>query len=293
MPLLVQLHANFLSNLITEFKDDSTLESALADYVKIGGIYWIVSSCFLLKKPELISDQKSILDFVNSCFVIEDGGYGSAPGHDSHILNALYAVLIYGMLQKPFPHKKELLQYVANRQNADGSFCGDKWGEVDTRFFVAALGICWLLKDSSLIDVHRATDFINQCNNFDGGYGSVPGAESHAGQSKHRAHENAHLFLVFCCVSSLRMISHILHENDPSAASKGLDQLGVPIERLSWWLAHRQLPCGGFNGRPEKQEDVCYSWWVLSSLAVLERVQWIDRRSLIDFMLSCQVNVDF
>lgn len=25
---------------------------------------------------------------------------------------------------------------------------------------------------------------------------------------------------------------------------------------LGWWLAERQLPCGGLNGRPEKKEDV-------------------------------------
>jgi prenyltransferase beta subunit len=27
----------------------------------------------------------------------------------------------------------------------------------------------------------------------------------------------------------------------------------VDVERLGWWLAERQLPCGGLNGRPEKK----------------------------------------
>ena len=30
------------------------------------------------------------------------------------------------------------VRYVAGLQNADGSFCGDKWGEVDTRFSMCA-----------------------------------------------------------------------------------------------------------------------------------------------------------
>lgn len=30
----------------------------------------------------------------------------------------------------------------------------------------------------------------------------------------------------------------------------------VDAETLGWWLAERQLPNGGLNGRPEKLEDV-------------------------------------
>lgn len=30
----------------------------------------------------------------------------------------------------------------------------------------------------------------------------------------------------------------------------------VDIDTLAWWLAERQLPNGGLNGRPEKLEDV-------------------------------------
>ena len=31
----------------------------------------------------------------------------------------------------------------------------------------------------------------------------------------------------------------------------------VDKDMLAWWLAERQLPNGGLNGRPEKLEDVC------------------------------------
>lgn len=33
----------------------------------------------------------------------------------------------------------------------------------------------------------------------------------------------------------------------------------VDAETLAWWLAERQLPNGGLNGRPEKLEDVSIS----------------------------------
>lgn len=42
-----------------------------------------------------------------------------------------------------------------------------------------------------------------------------------------------------------------------TAALAILDRLDVVDEpMLAWWLAERQLPNGGLNGRPEKLEDV-------------------------------------
>lgn len=52
-------------------------------------------------------------------------------------------------------------------------------------------------------------------------------------------------------------------------------------DMLGWWLCERQLPSGGLNGRPEKLPDVCYSWWVLASLKMIGRIDWIDRVSLL------------
>lgn len=62
----------------------------------------------------------------------------------------------------------------------------------------------------------------------------------------------------------------------------------VDADLLGWWLAERQLESGGFNGRPEKLPDVCYSWWVLSALTVLDRLHWIDHAKLRKFILACQ-----
>lgn len=45
---------------------------------------------------------------------------------------------------------------------------------------------------------------------------------------------------------------------------------------------------GGFNGRPEKLADVCYSWWILSSCFMIERQDWIDLDKLKDYILRCQ-----
>ena len=71
--------------------------------------------------------------------------------------------------------------------------------------------------------------------------------------------------------------------------TNSLDRLEDRGDKLAWWLSERQLEsCGGLNGRPEKLEDVCYSWWVLSSLLMLGRSDWIDGNRLRSFILSCQ-----
>ena len=33
---------------------------------------------------------------------------------------------------------------------------------------------------------------------------------------------------------------------------------------------------------------MCYSWWVLASLAMLGRLHWIDKDKMVTFILACQ-----
>lgn len=110
------------------------------------------------------------------------------------------------------------------------------------------------------INIEKAIDFVVQCKNFDGGFGSTPGGESHAGQ-------------IFCCVAALAITGALHH---------------VDKDLLGWWLCERQVKQGGLNGRPEKLPDVCYSWWVLSSLVMINRAHWINKEKLEGFILSCQ-----
>ena len=113
-----------------------------------------------------------------------------------------------------------------------------------------------------LVSLPAAISHVQACANFDGGYGVTTNAESHAGQ-------------IFTCVGAL-------------AIAGRLDL--VDHDKLGAWLSERQVKAGGLNGRPEKLEDVCYSWWVASSLAMIGRLHWIDRDRLQSFILTCQVS---
>jgi len=191
------------------------------------------------------------------------GGFGGNTGHDPHITYTLYAVQVLALcdrLADPRFQKERVIQYVRERQEEDGSFTGDEWGEVDTRFSYCGLACLTILGRAEAADRIKAVQFIKRCQNFDGGFGCVPGAETHAGQ-------------IFTCVGALAVVD-------------ALDQ--VDTDLLGWWLAERQTPGGGLNGRPEKLPDVCYSWWVLSSLACLRRLQWIDGAKLKHFIMQAQ-----
>jgi geranylgeranyl transferase type-2 subunit beta len=137
---------------------------------------------------------------------------------------------------------------------------GDEYGEIDTRFVYTAVQTLSILGKLDMFNVDGAVDFISRCRNFDGGYGLVPGAESHAAQ-------------IFTCIGTLSILGR-------------LDT--VDVDLVCYWLSERQLPSGGLNGRPEKLPDVCYSWWVLSSLGMLGRLDWIDKQALRSFILEAQ-----
>lgn len=138
--------------------------------------------------------MKCYCDDGTHCYYLLRGGFSGHEGHDSHLLYTLSAIQILCIydslhvldLEKTvkcahIPTDSQIV--ISSLQTKDGSFMGDKWGEVDVRFSYCAVAALSLLNklDSNTIDVQKATEFVNQCKNFDGGYGSVPGAESHAG----------------------------------------------------------------------------------------------------------------
>ncbi|KAL3321060.1 hypothetical protein Ciccas_000262 [Cichlidogyrus casuarinus] len=260
LELLVEKHKKFLLKVST--KSDPT-----KDFLKMSGIYWCLTALDLMNAKDLL-DKDAIIEFVKCC-INEDGGISPAPLHDSHLLSTLSAVQILAIYDRiDILEINKVVQFVTGLQQSDGSFAGDKWLEIDTRFSFCALATLKLLgqlppeqKDTILaIDLNKASDYLVKCQNADGGFGTRPGSESHAGQA-------------YCVLGALSILQQ-LHRLDS--------------KRASFWLAERQLLSGGLNGRPQKKPDVCYSWWVLSSLSMLGKINWINQLDLVDFILSSQ-----
>lgn len=256
--LVLDKHIDFVANY--ETNKTTHYEFAMSEYLRMSGVYWAVTALDIMNASPRMDREKAV-KFVKDCFHSDCGGFGPFPQHDPNLLSTLSAVQIATIYEALDELDISLIvDYVKSLQQDDGSFAGDKWGEIDTRFSFCAVAILSLLGHLEDINLKKAVEFVCSCMNFDGGFGTKPGSESHAGQ-------------IYCCVAFLS-ITGDLHRID--------------ADLLGWWLAERQLPSGGLNGRPEKLPDVCYSWWVLSALSILGRLHWIDANSLRAFILASQ-----
>ena len=192
-------HASYL---VAVSKNTEAIEFVLTEYMRMSGVYWGLTAMALLGRDvHKEMDGDAVVAWVLRC-QHPCGGFGGGEGHDPHLLytlSALQILALLGALDKCDGAKDAA--YVAALQQGDGSFHGDEWGEVDTRFSYCALSSLAILgelwrRSPPLIDVAKAVDFVDRCRNFDGGYGAVPGAESHAGQ-------------IFCCVGALAIAKRL------------------------------------------------------------------------------------
>ena len=149
-------------------------------------------------------------------------------------------------------------------QQDDGSFVAIRGDcERDVRFVYMASAIRYILKGKTEVDfdVDAAKRYLERCRNYDGGYGQCPGAESHAG-------------LTYCAVAAQFLLGVVIVD-----------------EELVEWLVNRQNPDGGFNGRVGKESDVCYCFWVISTLAILGRTDLIDQVAVRSWLASCETAI--
>lgn len=260
--LFLEKHEKYLKQYAND--DGSDPDQIMAEHLKMSGMFWGLNALYLMKTIDKNSSEvPKALEFIKNCQA-EDGGFTAAPNHDSHLLHTLSAVQMLIILEKCTPDYIDIdkcVKYISSLQQEDGSFFGDKWGEVDTRFTCCALATLKLLNRLDSIDIEKASEFILSCHNqIDGGFGRLPGSESHTAY-------------VYCCVSSL-------------ALSNKLNK--IDKDSLARWLSERQLPSGGLNGRPEKLPDLCYSWWCVASLKMINKMHMIDHKRLLDYILACQ-----
>ena len=168
------------------------------------------------------------------------------------------------------------LRHVRSLQNADGSFRAFDGGESDMRFVYCAAAICALLKDGAAagedlgeegsaaewegMDAQRAADFVLASQAYDGALGLGPdGMEAHGGST-------------YTGLAALSLMGAL-----PQLPSRD-----VAIR----WCASRQI--GGFQGRPNKDEDTCYSYWIGASLVLLGAGGLLNAPAVSAFAACCQ-----
>ena len=132
-------------------------------------------------------------------------------------------------------------------------------GECDIRFTFCLCATSALLDDWSAVQCDAVEAYIHRCQAYDGAFGQNVAQEGHGGST-------------YCAIASLALMGRLG---------------GVPSrERLLEWLVLKQTK--GFHGRPDKPDDVCYSWWIGASIRLLEPDdELIDVDALEDFLDEC------
>lgn len=192
----------------------------------------------------------------------------------SHLASTYCALAILKIVGFNFSliDSESILTSMRNLQQPDGSFMPIKTGaEMDLRFIYCAAAICFMLGDWSGMDKETAKDYIVNCQSYDGGFGLIPGSESHGGAT-------------YCAVASLRLMGYI--ENDILSESAPSSVINVPL--LLDWSLQRQAADGGFQGRSNKTSDTCYAFWIGGVLRILGAHKFIDKNALLSFLLTCQ-----
>lgn len=142
--------------------------------------------------------------------------------------------------------------------------------ENDMRFVYCACAISHILNDWSGIDKDAVVKYIQSCRTWDGAISLIPGQESHGGST-------------FCGIASLKLmgrLNQVLDYND--------DDDDNWRRELVQWCVFRQIE--GLQGRPNKLEDTCYSYWIGGALKILDH-DLLDQDLLRAFVMDCQTDM--
>ncbi|XP_030382862.1 geranylgeranyl transferase type-1 subunit beta isoform X2 [Scaptodrosophila lebanonensis] len=158
--------------------------------------------------------------------------------------------------------RKNIVAGVAAVQRPDGSFsaCIDG-SESDMRFVYCAATICHMLDYWGDVNKETMYQFIMRSLRYDYGFSQELEGEAHGGTT-------------FCALAALEL-SGQLHRLDTCT-----------VERLKRWLIFRQVD--GFQGRPNKPVDTCYSFWIGASLRILNAFELTDYAKNREYIMTTQ-----
>ncbi|ORX52707.1 putative geranylgeranyl transferase beta subunit, partial [Hesseltinella vesiculosa] len=181
----------------------------------------------------------------------------------SHIANTYTALLSLGLLGDDYSRvdRDAIVRTIGYLQQQDGSIAPTMGSmERDVRFIFCAAAISVLLNDWRGLDIEKTVQYIRSLQSYEKAIGQCPGEEGHGGST-------------FCGVAALALMGRL---------EDGL----VDKQALIKWGLDRQST--GFQGRPNKQPDTCYCFWIGGSLDILEAFNMVHEENLRHFLLSTQ-----
>ncbi|RKP29009.1 terpenoid cyclases/Protein prenyltransferase [Metschnikowia bicuspidata] len=293
MPLLVDKHARYFRLCLASLPQSAQTE----DSNKLALIYFALYGLALLNRLEPL-DCQGVAEHVYSHLIGPSGGTMQAfrasgtfaldPARSDYdlpnLLATFFGLAILALLEEDFSAKidrHKIMRFVARCHVTAGSDCGsfrpvldafgEPFGESDLRLCYLAACIRTLVGYDKFVSADRLFDidiaalvaFVVDKVAVTGGMASAAYAEPHSG-------------LTFCGVAALSLLNP---ETIFAAEPANTAWKDATVD----WLVHRQYDVsslqpddehdpanvGGFNGRPNKLQDTCYSWWVMALMRLL------------------------
>lgn len=254
-------------------------------------IYFCIAGLKVLGELDNVlsrDEQTEIINWTYTHLLVNDTGFRGSNSHNlgeesdldaANLPSTMFCLSILALLEENTMTKRlnrtKILDYIRHCQiKPKGMFAGcssnseGPFGDHDPRHTYIASALCRMLQVdcNEVFDVDLAARYITSTKSYDGGLGDSKGSESHAG-------------LTFCGIAALKL----------------MDRLEPDLwQDTAKWLSKRQLwdsqqceeASGGMNGRINKLQDTCYSFWTEGSLALLGYLNFIDKERNQDHLLN-------
>jgi protein farnesyltransferase subunit beta len=214
-------------------------------------MFWNLNVLNILNYPieEVLTSQ--ILKMLSQCKCFRTGAFCGGPYQDPHLAPTYATLCALISLDQEAGYDlidtKGIYDFLISMKKTDplGAFSMHRFGENDMRSVYCAICVASILDilDDRLTE--NVADHIASCQNFDGGFGAEPFAESHGGYT-------------YCAVASLVLMKET-HKVDL-------------LKALEWCLTRQMDFEGGFNGRPNKIVDSCYTFWIGACIRIIQNV---------------------
>lgn len=259
-------------------------------------LYFSVAGSDALGAPWLSDRMRcgAIADELRACFCLTTGGFAATPLSATTTVTitmthcALFILKLIDRLDVVAAHVARIREYIRKCQRVDDgcfwSFAGGG-GEIDVRMCYSAVmsaavlstidpdaqdgTVARYLADVVGVDVEKLISFLAACQTYEGGFGGTPGCEAHGG-------------MTYCAVSSLSILGAV-------GRVRRSDAVRYCCRRVA---SFEPTHCGatGFQGRPNKPCDTCYTFWVGATLAQLDALDLVDVEAIRNFVFACQAH---
>lgn len=249
--VLRNVHRDFMIHLISGLPNSFVKLCSEEPWIP----YWFLNTMHTLNLNKISNFnfyQQACVNYINKR-KSHDGGYSSSPSQKGHIVLGYVSMntIVLTMDENSYNtiDRKSVYSWIMSLKRPNGSFASETGSEADSRSTYCAIVIASLLNILTNELVDNVAEFLISCQGPDGGFAPTPGCETHGGYS-------------FCSIAALDILGRLKDIN---------------INKAIRWCAERQMPfSGGFNGRPNKLVDTCYTWWCGAMGRILADFAGID-----------------